>query len=423
MKRRTVAMALFHDALYQVLDNKVFRILLVFTFVLVAIPWVIGFREDEVVIAWGWRSYLYEDVLSSLGWMFGGISGDDQERMIRGLQSFLVNQLAGTFGIFFSLAATAFFVPRLLEKGAADPLFSKPVSRLSLLLSRYVAGLLFIAGLSTLLVGGIYLGFLVNSGFSDPTFLWTIPIQVYTFGLLFSFTVLVGVWTRSATASLLLSFVFFAFTGGVHLAWKALRMADEEQMLEALEQISELDQDPEIQQVKEDVDGFTRFASRTVSVLHHTLPKTSDAAPLAVLVRTQLETPPYTTEFALDLGRWQVPVGLRQDGILEFQFAEEPVFLEPDANGEYEGRVFGREVTVAFAEDGAPTATVRGEPAEILDPEDLDQVFFDPNAWYANRFGWQEPWRYNAWYSLASSLAFVAGALGLGWLRLRRINF
>ena len=44
--------ALIRDALAQVLDNKVFRILMVLTFLMVALTFVIGFREDEVNLLW-----------------------------------------------------------------------------------------------------------------------------------------------------------------------------------------------------------------------------------------------------------------------------------------------------------------------------------------------------------------------------------
>lgn len=423
MKRSTISLALFHDALYQVLDNKVFRILMVITVALVAIPWLIGFREDEVVLAWGWRTYFYQDVLDSMGWMLGSLPGTDQERMIGGLQNLVVAGLAGTFGIFFCLAATSFFVPRLLEKGAADPLFSKPVSRFSLLFSRYVAGLLFIAGLSTFLIGGIHLGLLVNSQYSDPTFLWTIPILVYTFGLLFSFTVLVGVWTRSATAALLLSFVFFAFTGGIHIGWKAFRMAEESEFLERMKEMSELNADPALEQVKDDIDGVAQLALTTLSVLHHGLPKTSDANALAALVRTQLETPPFEQEFAFEVRNMDVLAGLRPDGVLEFQLGEEPRFVEPDSEGVYAAQLFRRDVEVRFNERSDPLVQVSGEPVELIDPDEARDEFMEPNAWFKSKFDWDSEWRYNAWYSLGSSLAFVGAMLGLAWLRLRRINF
>lgn len=426
MKRLTIYLALFHDALYQVLDNRVFRILMVLSTFLVAIPWLIGFREDEVVLAFGWRTYFYQDLIGSVGWMLGNLPGTDQERLIGGLQRKIVSELAGTFGLFFCLAATSFFVPRLLEKGAADPLFSKPVSRFSLLFSRYIAGLIFIAGLSTYLVGGIHLGLLVNSHFSDSTFLWAIPILTYKFALLFSFTVLVGVWTRSATASLLLSFVLFGFAGGVHTGWKAVRMAKESELLEQVRDFSELniEADAGLAEVKEDVDSFTRFASMTLSVLHHGLPKTSDADALATLVRKKLEVQPFEVEFAFQTKFGNALGGLRRDGIVELQVGGTPEFIEPDSEGLYLDSLFGEELEIEFSGNSKPAVLLDGKPAEMLSPNKVREApIGNPNAWYASRFHWDSPWRYNAWYSLASSLAFAAAMLGLAWLRLRRVNF
>ena len=424
MKKRTMAVALFHDALYQVLDNKVFRILMVLTVVLVAVPWLVGFREDELVLAWGWKRYFYEDILASMGWLLFQQVGTDQERMIGGVQSFLVSGIAGTFGMFFSLAATSFFVPRLLEKGAADPLFSKPVSRFALLLSRYVAGLLFILVLGVFLVGGIHLGFLVNSQYGDVTLLWTLPILVYTFGLLFSFTVMVGTWTRSATAALLLSFVFLGFTGGVHLAWKGIRMAEAQDVFEQIREAGDALSDPELEDVREDLDGFTRFVLGTISTLHHALPKTGDADALAQLLRKQLEEPQYTRELAFRARRAELSVGLRPDGVLEVISSSEPMFVNPGDDGSYEFRFRGRQVRIELPEGAEPIVTTDGEPAELLDPDELaDFAFGHPDVWFSNRFSWTAEWRYNAWYSLGSSLAFVLVMLGLSWVRLRRINF
>ncbi len=423
MKRLTISLALFHDALYQVLDNRVFRILMVLTIALISIPWLIGFREDEVVLAWGWRTYFYQDVLESMGWMLGGLPGTDQERLIGQLQNLIVNKLAGTFGIFFCLAATSFFVPRLLEKGAADPLFSKPVSRFALLISRYVAGLLFIAGLSAFLIGGIHLGLLVNSHYSDPTFLWTIPILVYKFGLLFSFTVLVGVWTRSATAALLLSFVFLAVTAGVHLGWRTYRWSAEFQIFEPIKEMSELHEDPSLDEVKNDVKGIARVGLTTLSVLHHGLPKISDANALAALARTQLESTPFEQEFAFEMDQREILAALRPDGALELQLGKELQILEPGSEGTYVGSFSGSEIEIHLGGPSEPVVQISGERVDLIDPSQAREEFMTPEDWYSSKFDWNAEWRYSAWYSLGSSLAFVGTMLGLAWLRLRRINF
>ena len=69
---------------------------------------------------------------------------------------------------------------------------------------------------------------------------------------------------------------------------------------------------------------------------------------------------------------------------------------------------------------------LEGQPAEIL-PEPpagaAEPGMQRPDRWYEQQLGWSAPWAFNLWYSLGSSLAFVALMLGLAWRRLARVNF
>ena len=47
----------------------------------------------------------------------------------------------------------------------------------------------------------------------------------------------------------------------------------------------------------------------------------------------------------------------------------------------------------------------------------------DPATWYEQRFGWTSEPKYNAWLSIASSVAFALAMLTLAWLKLKRIDF
>jgi hypothetical protein len=51
------------------------------------------------------------------------------------------------------------------------------------------------------------------------------------------------------------------------------------------------------------------------------------------------------------------------------------------------------------------------------------QAFVDSESWYANRFDWTAPLRYNVFFSIGSSIAFVLLMLALAWWRLSRIDF
>ena len=149
---RSIARSLFRDALYQVVDNLGFRILGVLFLVPVVLTFLIGFRENGLWIAFHWH-WTWEEVVSGLGIPTTDPSGqsmlsDVREGLLQTMIKLIVDYVADRFGFVFGIAAISFFVPQMLEKGAADVVFSKPVSRATLFLSRYFAGLLFVGILS-----------------------------------------------------------------------------------------------------------------------------------------------------------------------------------------------------------------------------------------------------------------------------------
>jgi hypothetical protein len=192
----------------------------------------------------------------------------------------VLENLCGNFGMIFCVAATAFFVPRMLERGSADMLLSKPVSRMTMLLSRYVSGILFVGILTASLVIGMYLGFLVFSGYSDPGVLWGALTLVYLFSIVHGVTILAGVLTRSTVAATLIALVFFMGTGCVHQGWRIRHFLKESESgrkeRQALEREPDTDT-PENPVLEEDPGTFWQVMFVTLDALHYSLPKTSDA--------------------------------------------------------------------------------------------------------------------------------------------------
>lgn len=353
---RNIRRALLMDAVSQVLDNRVFRILAALSALIVLATFVVGFREDSVWILFGWREYFYDEVFDFFGMPLPIGGPAQQQAAITFVQNLFVDYLAGSLGLIFCVGATAFFVPQLLERGFADSFFSKPVSRWRLLLSRYVASIFFIAILATFLVVGMHLGLQVASDFSDPGFLWSALTLVYTFALLSSFTVLFGTLTRSTTAALLLTLVAFGVTSGVHNGWILLWYTQNSPIQ------AEIERAREEGRVGETADVFERVLSRTLSTAHHVLPKTTDAKYITAKLRDRLVS-------------------------------------ERDEEGSRRRR--GRE-----------------EPDDSAQPE-----FENPFAAYERSLSWGGPLATNLTWSVLSSLAWVAAALGMAWLRLRRISF
>ncbi len=300
-----VARALLADAVAQVLDNKVFRILVLLCALLIVSTFLVGFREEGIVVFWGWRTFEYDLLFQILNQgqslaQYGYTPAQAQQAIVQDLQALIVEELGGELGMMLTIAATAFFVPRMLDKGSADTLFSKPLSRLTLLLSRYFTGILFVFLLVSFVVVGIYFGMMLNSGYSDPGFLWAIMTMTYLYAIVYSVVILVGVFTRSTVASILLGLLFFLGNGSVQCAWvvkEHIVWSGETLVAEAIDgyegaaETSDLET-AEFTVADEGIGTAARVMLRTLDVLHYVLPKTHDADLITQKLRRALETEP-----------------------------------------------------------------------------------------------------------------------------------
>ena len=302
--KRSTAQALALDALHQVLDNSVFRILTDLTLVPILLTFVLGAREEGLVLLFGLKTWAYAD-LPLVGPMLA-TTPDPQGVVIQSLLSLFLDQAAGNLGMLLAIVATAFFVPRLLEKGAADLYFHKPASRSALYLSRFCAGLLFIALSSAVLSLGVFLGLALSSQHVDPGVLLACPTLVYLFALVFPFTMLVGVVTRSTVASILLSALFFLFNGCIQQAWISVEQLEHGPNLAALVGRGASDEEATDENGGEDGDeegrrgardsAFGRALLGTLDAARVVLPKTSDADHLARKARSSLSPPFFRDE-------------------------------------------------------------------------------------------------------------------------------
>lgn len=300
---RNVLRALAADAFHEVVDNWVFRILAVLTLVPILFTFLVGMGPDSIEILFGAKSWSYAELFGAFG--IGALPPDPQGTVIGVVLTGFFEVLAGGLGMLLALSATAFFVPRMLEKGTADLYFHKPVSRTSLLASRYFAGLVFVALVSGILVLGTYLGLLLVSDYAEPGVLVAAPQLVYTFALIHAFSVLCGVVTRSTVAAILLSSFFFLFNGCIHSSWITWEQASRGPGLhvERAEGRADGSQAPAEPEALELDAGESSPALRVVrtilDTLHFVLPKTTDADYFARKVRKALDPPVFRDEDSL----------------------------------------------------------------------------------------------------------------------------
>ena len=112
---------------------------------------------------------------------------------------------------FLAIFATAHLVPRMQEKGTIDLYLSRPVSRVKLLLSRYVAGLILAGSNVVYLMGAIWLIVVWKTHVANPRLLLAGAIIFLVIAVLLAFAFLIGVFTSSTAVSIMTTYGIFFF--------------------------------------------------------------------------------------------------------------------------------------------------------------------------------------------------------------------
>ncbi len=107
----------------------------------------------------------------------------------------------GVAGILAGLFVTSTIMPQTFEAGAVDLLFSKPVVRSGVYLTKYLGGCSFVVIMAAYLIGGIWLLAGVRFGLWNIHLLATIPIFVFIFAVYYSVSCLAGAYWRNPIVS------------------------------------------------------------------------------------------------------------------------------------------------------------------------------------------------------------------------------
>lgn len=140
------------------------------------------------------------------------INGKDQlniaGEIVKGLKLFVVAPLFGG-GLFLSIFSAASFIPNALEKGSADLLISKPISRAQIILGKFLGGIIIVLVNIAYLI--IALWFLIGLKFNiwNISFLYTIFFITFAFSSLYSLIIFVGILTQSSILAMMLSYLIF----------------------------------------------------------------------------------------------------------------------------------------------------------------------------------------------------------------------
>ena len=222
---------LIHDTFRQTLSSRVFWILLALSGV--CIVFCLGISVEGGAIRDGNEFYHPKtnkllgsgDNAGNVSLLFGTFSYPFRrtaEDQVQFLLSIFASWVAGTVGILMMLVWTAGFIPESLHPSAASVMLAKPTPRWLFLAGKFLGVICFVALHATIFFFGTWLAFGVKTEFWYPAYLMGIPLMVFHFAVIYSFSMMLAVLTRSTTAcvvgTVVFWFVCYAVNYGRHFA-------------------------------------------------------------------------------------------------------------------------------------------------------------------------------------------------------------
>lgn len=117
-----------------------------------------------------------------------------------------------------AIISTASIFPDFLAGGAVELTLSKPIGRLRLFMTKYIAALLFVGLQVLVFAGASFLVIGLRGGEWIPAVFLSVPLVVLVFSYLFSISVLIGTLWRSTIAALMLTLAAWALIAMVNAA-------------------------------------------------------------------------------------------------------------------------------------------------------------------------------------------------------------
>ncbi len=125
---------------------------------------------------------------------------------------YLVPWWLGLFALVLALISVCPVFPDFLKSGSIDVAVSKPVSRVTLFLVKYLGCLLFVAVQVLVFCVIVYLAQGLRVGLWNVQIFWAVPLLTFVFSLIYCVAVLVAVWTKSTLFSLLMALLMWGVT-------------------------------------------------------------------------------------------------------------------------------------------------------------------------------------------------------------------
>ncbi len=133
------------------------------------------------------------------------------------IQIVLASFVVGTIGFLLALIWTSGFLPDFLQPSAASVLLAKPIPRWTLIIGKYLGVVTFVGFQILVFFVGTWLALGIRHGVWEYGYLAAIPLFVLNFSVIYSFSVLLAVCTRSTIACLFGSILFWLVCWGMNI--------------------------------------------------------------------------------------------------------------------------------------------------------------------------------------------------------------
>jgi ABC-type transport system involved in multi-copper enzyme maturation permease subunit len=136
---------------------------------------------------------------------FGTYNSRPLGRWLWEIENDMMNTGAAWVVVLLSIVVTAGHIPNMLQKGSVDLLLVRPLTRVQLLLYRYLSGVLYVGVTVGLMFGAVWVVLGLRSGVWKPGLLLSVPVITFFFAVLYAASVLIGIISRNTVAAILMT--------------------------------------------------------------------------------------------------------------------------------------------------------------------------------------------------------------------------
>lgn len=184
-------------------------------------------RANRLLLEAAFRGRVNESHADALyfnyfGWGIGKSLGihieqHELESVVQSILTGVMSFFVGTLGVFAAILVTSTFIPQMFEAGAVDLLFSKPISRSLLFLTRFFGAGAFIALNAAYFILGLWLITGFRFGIWSGRLMLCIPLFLFAYLVYYSVCAAAGVVWRNAIVAVIITVLFWSVCFGIQL--------------------------------------------------------------------------------------------------------------------------------------------------------------------------------------------------------------